>query len=200
MKELLLRVKIKSLTEECKIIRNEEKLSKWKAKAATARSKQEQAKKHLSHYSSLDIHRRVDLRKEARATYLAYGFLRGKSMRDIEHFSYVQPDWERIERMVMKYFDGDVRDINQRFAAWKDEALAGINCIQRGGVELMHGAVILNPTPHSVKEVSMWLTREFVSYTEFLEFKNSLNPIRPNVKKNFLNGGTDSMFGMSEAD
>lgn len=203
MKELLLRVKIKSLTEETKIIRHEEKLAKWKAKAARARSKQESENKHLHHFGKLEEHRKIALRKEARATYLAYGFLRGKPMSQIEAFSYVQPDWERVERMALKYWEGDPREAAQKFSAWKADALDGVECIQRGGVELLNGTIVLDPISHSIKATSKWLTRHFLSYKEFYEYKSSINILpqkKPYNKVAFLKmvAGTDSSIGLEE--
>lgn len=85
-KLVYLKVKIKSLQAEAKIIRKEER----------------KAKKFRD---GLHNHRVVDVRREQRATLLAYGYLRGKALREIEqHTSYLPYSTrERIRRMVEKY-------------------------------------------------------------------------------------------------
>ncbi|MDR3503029.1 MAG: hypothetical protein P4L79_10660 [Legionella sp.] len=183
MKELLLRVKIKSLTEETKIIRDEERTAKWKAKAAAARAKQESQEKHTSHFYRLHNHRTNDIRQEMRATHLAYGFLRGKSYREMERFSYTQPNWEKIEKMVEKYCDQDIRTVAQRYAQWKSEALEGIEAIPTGGVRLTFTTVV-RPQPGSLRGMySYWLVRGHE--TDFYDWKKSFEPVR--VKKSLDN-------------
>jgi len=183
MKELLLRVKIKSLTEETKIIRHEDRVAKWHAHAARNRAKQEMAEKHELHNFNLHHHRIVDIREEARASHLAYGFLRGKSYREMEHFSYTQPNWYKIEKMISKYCDQDWRTVGQRFAQWKDEALCGIKEVPNGGVEFYNGSFTIRPQPHSIKVVTPWLIRyyaNFVAYNEaVVESRKQVLPKNP---------------------
>lgn len=86
-----LKIKIKSLAEEARIIRFEE----------------QQAKKYgnFTLLNDLHWHRVVKVRKEARATLLAYQYLRGKT------FKYCEPncrntkaiDWDAVERMISRY-------------------------------------------------------------------------------------------------
>jgi len=71
-------------------------------------------------------HRRSDVRTEARSANIAYGFLRGHTYASIEQLSFSQPDWERIQRLIVKYSGEDERIVLQRFAAWKDMALNGV--------------------------------------------------------------------------
>ena len=61
---LELKVKIKSLAEEARIIRREERKLDWKT---------DQAKRF-----KLWVHRTFDIRREARATLIAYAYLRGR--------------------------------------------------------------------------------------------------------------------------
>lgn len=76
-----MRVKLRSLAEEARIIRNyERKLRKrWRKEKA-----QEKAESLQETYGKLHRHRVVALRREARAGYLAYGFLRGRPYNTIE--------------------------------------------------------------------------------------------------------------------
>lgn len=86
-KRVCLKVKIKSLAEEAKIIRKEEKKARsW------------------SYKKMLQDHRKGIVREEARHTHLAYGFIRGKSYAKIEHCRFDnQPNWDKVTKMVNKY-------------------------------------------------------------------------------------------------
>src|SRR4051812_18796322 len=119
-----LKVKIKSLTAESHIIRQE-----------TARA-QKSIRSELSH------HRRTAVRQAARNTGIAYAFLRGKNYRDIERSPKTPPDWKEVTRMVRQYgvrfdttfdagywdrkkaCDAAKEDQDKRLAAWMTEAMA----------------------------------------------------------------------------
>lgn len=79
-----LKVKIKSLAAEAKIIRHAEQ-------------------KHSSLRAGLADHRRGVVRDEARLTLLAYGFLRGTPYLKIESKCELAPDWSRVLKMVQRY-------------------------------------------------------------------------------------------------
>ena len=81
-----LKVKLKSLAEEARIIRLE-----------TKRAKRESIRNGLA------LHRTGVVRREARHTHLAYGFLRGKEYRQIEPKAHIAPDWDKVRKMVEKY-------------------------------------------------------------------------------------------------
>lgn len=68
---IYIKVKIKSLAEEARIIRSEE----HKAKYDSTRE-------------GLHAHRVIQVREEARASLLAYGYLRGLSLSQVEKNSY----------------------------------------------------------------------------------------------------------------
>lgn len=95
-----LRVKIKSLAAEAKIIRAEES-----------------KKKNSGFREGLHNHRVVDVRREQRATLLAYGYLRGKSLQEIEKTTLRIPYYtrDRVRRMVEKY---GTREQLASFAEW----------------------------------------------------------------------------------
>jgi len=80
-----LKVKIKSLAEEARIIRKEERQSKGEKR------------------EGLYLHRVGTVRRAARHTLLAYGFLRGREYRQIEAKCETTPMWPEVFKMVAKY-------------------------------------------------------------------------------------------------
>jgi hypothetical protein len=96
-----LKVKIKSLSAEARIIRIEELRSRGDLRDALRR------------------HRREDVRREQRATQIAYGYLRGIKLDRIEPNAKSDPDWERIKAMVKKYGSEDQRPTGPNFEAWR---------------------------------------------------------------------------------
>lgn len=75
----------------------------------------------------LTHHRKNVVRKEARDTHIALHFLKGKPYDSVEEFAHSQPNWDNIERMVLKYSDkDDPRVVKQRFEQWLQEAEAWI--------------------------------------------------------------------------
>ena len=87
MSTVFLQVTIKALAEEAKIIRKEERKS-----FGTLRD-------------SLHNHRVVEVRQEARATLLVYGYLRGRSVERVEGRVPTLPFYikQKVDRMVKKY-------------------------------------------------------------------------------------------------
>ena len=97
----MLKVKVKSLAEEARIIRTAEQRT------------------HGILREELHNHRVVQLRHEARCTCLAYGFIRGRTLEQMEGKSkfsqqavghpvcYLWPGWKRVREMVKKYGPGD---------------------------------------------------------------------------------------------
>lgn len=121
---MYLKVKLKSLAEEARIIRLE-----------TKRAKRESIR------NGLYLHRIGVVRHEARHTHLAYGFLRGKEYRQIEPKAHTVPDWNKVRNMVGKYgahLDWSSEDcgydthkarkeeVRTRFDAWLERATCGI--------------------------------------------------------------------------
>lgn len=102
-----LKIKIRSLAAEATIIRHEEK--RWPGPSATR--------------TGLHLHRVFEVRREARAALLAYGFLRGRAFRKIEAKSRQMPDWKRIEAIAAKYADTQSL-LKENFAKWKAAAEA----------------------------------------------------------------------------
>lgn len=92
----MLRVKLKSLAEEARIIRREEHRTRGE----------------LRH--ELSMHRRGVVRQAARATHLAYGFIRGRTLEQMEPRRNVylpaylvehceQALWADVRKMLKKY-------------------------------------------------------------------------------------------------
>jgi len=81
----MLRVKIKSLAEEARIIRREERRSNGPLR------------------DELHIHRVIAVRSEARVAQLAYGFIRGRAYERLEPKANTPPDWKRVRALCKKY-------------------------------------------------------------------------------------------------
>ena len=80
-----LKVKVKSLAAEARIIRKMEKKTRGGIR------------------EGLHLHRVLDVRKEARASHLAYGFIRGRTLAQMEQKSKTPPNWAAVERMCKRY-------------------------------------------------------------------------------------------------
>lgn len=81
----MLRIKVKSLAEEAKIIRKEEKRT------------------HSDLRNQLRNHRVLVVRTESRLAGLALGIIRGKTLGSMEPTSHTPPDWGRVRSMLKKY-------------------------------------------------------------------------------------------------
>lgn len=83
-----------------------------------------QADEAYVRYWGLTHYRKNVVRKEARSTHLAYGFLRGHNYDEIEFGSYEKPDWTRIEQLAVIWAENeDPRDVKQRFEEWYQKAV-----------------------------------------------------------------------------
>jgi hypothetical protein len=90
-----LKVKIKSLTAEAKIIRLEE------TKALRVGPKR---KPQIELYRYLSYHRRKEVRAEQRDSLLAYAYLRGKPYAKCEKPATTNPpNWSNVLRLVQKF-------------------------------------------------------------------------------------------------
>lgn len=81
----MLRVKLKSLAEETRIIRKEERRTNGALR------------------QELYLHRINEVRSAARSTHIAYGLIKGKTLEQMEHTSNSDPDWPAINKMITKY-------------------------------------------------------------------------------------------------
>lgn len=93
---------------------------------------------------NLQHHRVTKLRKEARISHLAYAFLRGvpykvveQGTHDVVHAFEDQHEdtderakerriFDRVKGMAKKFYEGDVRDFQQKWAEWVDDAKAHV--------------------------------------------------------------------------
>ena len=111
-----LKIKIKSLASEAKIIRAEER--KWPG-GKTAGG--------IHVRANLHHHRTHTVRREARWSLLAYGFLRDRLYSAIETGARKPVDWDYVQRIAERFSGNpDPRHVRQRFAEWKADALASI--------------------------------------------------------------------------
>lgn len=117
-----LKIKEKSLSAEQKMIRLEEKKHKWRMRALRAKNT---TRTYVTDTTELRQHR-LELRREIRSSHIANGFLRGRTYREIENFSWTQPDWKRIQRLIEKYSGEEPQVALQRLSQWMDGALNGV--------------------------------------------------------------------------
>ena len=118
--KVYLKVKIKSLAAEATIIRKEENKAKGSFRYLKNKTGMEdEYRREQAKWFGLYSHRTQDVRKEARASQLAYAYIRGKSFSDVEAntnpFVYHSVmKWElsslgtRIAKMATKYGDKEV--------------------------------------------------------------------------------------------
>lgn len=109
MSNTFLKIKIMSLAAEAKIIRREEKRWPWGDDDARPTR------------ASLYFHRTWDVRNEARAALLAYGYLRGRAYAQLEYKCHEPPNWHRVMQIVAKFGpDKDVSMLRTAVQAWRD--------------------------------------------------------------------------------
>jgi hypothetical protein len=140
--KIYLKVKIKSLAAEAQMIRSEERkcnigcrarvkirrqLRKSNELTTGQRAKMERqivkpSETAMKAFWGLRLHRTYDVREEARAAHVAYGFLRGRTYQQIEGAALTSPNWTRVQRLVEKYGDGVLAERMQKFTEWKEAA------------------------------------------------------------------------------
>lgn len=114
-----LKLKGMSLAAETRIIRRWEKRLQRAQNSKPSLNLQDQV-------VDLHQHRLYKVRTEARDTYLAYGFLKGRPYTQIENLRYRDPNWENIARMARLYGPRDPRNLMQHFEAWKQAAASSL--------------------------------------------------------------------------
>ena len=98
-----LKMKICSLAAEAKIIGKEEK--KWRRDSNVR--------------ASLRAHRTGIVRREARHSLLAYGFLRGRRYGQLESADSTPANWTRVTALVAKYGDRDKQTSAKELTDWR---------------------------------------------------------------------------------
>jgi hypothetical protein len=105
-----LKVKVKSLAEEARIIRKEEHKAKRSKRWHAERQQTEQAEKYARLRNSLYEHRLDVVRFECRAAELARAFIKGTPYRKVERNTHDGPYQMgriqgRVQKLVNKYHD-----------------------------------------------------------------------------------------------
>lgn len=107
-----LKIKLKTLAEEARIIRKEEQKMRghiWGPKA------------EKYHRHRIDV-----VRTEARATHLAYGFLRNRTYGQVESGSHKTVPYERVAKLVSRYGGLQYRDVTaETIKAWVKASMPG---------------------------------------------------------------------------
>jgi hypothetical protein len=121
---LKIKIKIKSLVSEARIIRAEEaKVLKWRRRAAERQKAAAILERLDSEYISLRDHRKREVRREARASNLAYGYLRGRPYKVIEQDPHTRPNRERVAEIVAKFGGMKKPEARERIDTWLDAEL-----------------------------------------------------------------------------
>ena len=121
-----LKIKIKTLAAESRIIRLEER----KAKAKARMVKRSEAKAGLrERCSRLGNHRKTVVRQAARAAYIAYAFISGRSYKSTEDRVKIEPEWRSVARNVVRFLTpyghihlNDVKMVNGTMASVEEWA------------------------------------------------------------------------------
>lgn len=119
----MLKVKIKSLAAEARIIRLEERLALGARLHDGADGLPVYRGRDAKLHSELHEHRVRDVRQEQRSSLLAYAFLRGVPLAACEAKCKVPPDWKRVGQIVEKfgvlYGGKEKAEQAERLAGWK---------------------------------------------------------------------------------
>lgn len=115
---LFLKINIKALAAEARIIRHHEK-----------RTKDPELRAALAN------HRRVKVRRTARFALLAYGFIRGRKYQEIEarvRKPLTHDNWHTVEKVARRFAPWPGQywspEIDERFKKWQTEALGVGKC------------------------------------------------------------------------
>jgi hypothetical protein len=130
-----LKIKSKHLALEAGVIRFEEQKLKRQIEWLKQHQKNEAETSIMGTWNSLNSHRRFEVRNEARATYLARAYIKGRKYETVEierkdngtFYSYIMP---RVVSMVIRYKLGkiekfmkpdDVKAVRDEVKAWCNE-------------------------------------------------------------------------------
>lgn len=118
MSKIYLKVKIKSLAEEARIIRREERKALNSARYCNGKQgKQTESEEQYKLFFELKAHRQGIVREESRAALIAYAFIRGKSFASLSEqlpektafdkngwcYYSNRTLWSRVGRLIYKY-------------------------------------------------------------------------------------------------
>lgn len=101
----MLKVKIKSLAEEARIIRQEEERAKGRRKCPSGVHPDHKVFLGRDDELRMELrgHRVGIVRSEQRHSLLAYAFLRGRPLAKVEAKCEAPPDWSRVAKLVEKF-------------------------------------------------------------------------------------------------
>lgn len=119
-----LRIKIKSLAAEARIIRHRERsLRLFKAKGGGKEYRKVGQLSERAKATWLDLrnHRTREVRSETRSSLLAYGYLRGTPYLAMESKCWTKPDWIKIGSMIER-FSGKTIDTTA-FKGWRESLM-----------------------------------------------------------------------------
>ena len=140
MRKTHLKIKIKSLSEESRIIKKEEsKLNeKMKFVVTETTSKEKDIKnKYLWEINELRHHRKEVVGKETRLSLLAYGFLRATPYLKMENTTRLdnKPDFQRVRHIAWNFYSDNIfkpcfknakkhflyEEFHHKFLKWMEE-------------------------------------------------------------------------------
>jgi hypothetical protein len=113
-----LKIKLKTLAAEARIIRKEERKA-LKAGRNGLASDRNDYERHYRAYESLREHRTGVVRSTARVNNIAYGFLRGQAYCDIENRTKSEVDLVAVLKLVKRF---GTREDLARWPAWQTAA------------------------------------------------------------------------------
>lgn len=102
MSKAFLKVKIATLSAEAKIIKQEERWFKRCSKTKVDEFP-DQCAEFRQIWLNLMEHRKDSVRPEARASNLAYGYMRGRAYRQLESKCWTKPNWGRVAEILLKF-------------------------------------------------------------------------------------------------
>lgn len=102
-----LKIKIKSLADEKRTIKHEvRKLGRQISHVTLSKGECPELWKLRATQGSVFWHGHDDVRAEIRSAHLAYGYMRGRSYKQLEAKCREEPNWDRVTRIV-RSFGGD---------------------------------------------------------------------------------------------
>ncbi len=137
-----LKVKVKSLAAEARIIRHATHKAKRRVRWMKEHGDEAEHLEAEEVRDTLIRHRCVEVRSEARHSLLAYGFLRGTQYQVMERTCHQGPDWERVARLVGSFGGkGTKTRFDNELKAWSSVVgLAGEQEIEDGKTRCGHTA------------------------------------------------------------
>jgi hypothetical protein len=123
----MLKVKVKSLAAEARIIRLEEYRAKGQVRTSllTGETDPRVYGRDDALRVSLYFHRTKDVRGEQRSALLAYAFLRDVPLCKVEPKRRSDPDWARVHSIVLKFGEGACptkAELAQKLKDWQAAA------------------------------------------------------------------------------